>query len=120
MRSRSGVRCRAFDAVVIAGFAVASLYVTARIGLSPRAPEQGVGVIFAPWTSGEAALRRAVGAGARFVRYGGLPFIVVVIPDERGYVARIAADGALLVLDPRALAACLQLFSSQPATDDRS
>jgi hypothetical protein len=102
------------------GFALASLFMAARIGLAPRAPEDGVGVIFAPWTSGDAALRRAVGAGARFVRYGGMPFVVVVVPDQRDYLARIAADGALLVVDPRALAACLSLFSINQASDDRS
>ena len=40
--------------------------------------------------------------------------------DGRDYVARIAADGALLVVDPRALAACLQLFSNEQTNDDRS
>jgi hypothetical protein len=120
MRLRQGVRGRVLDIALIGGFAFASLYVTARIGLGPRDPERGVGVVFAPWTSGEAALRRAVGAGGRFVRYGGFPFVVVVIPDGRDYLARIAADGALLVVDPRALAACLQLFSNEQKNDDRS
>jgi hypothetical protein len=119
MRSRPARRC-VFDIAVVMGFALASLFVAARVGLVPRAPEDGVGVIFAPWTSGEAALRRAVGAGARFVRYGGMPFVVVVVPDERDYPARIAADGALLVVDPRALAACLGLFASRHGADDRS
>jgi hypothetical protein len=114
------VRRRALDIAVLFVFALASLYLTARVGLGPRDPERGVGVVFAPWTSGEAALRRAVGAGARFVRYGGVPFVVVVVPEERGYLARIAADGALLVVDPQALAACLKLFSNDHASDDRS
>src|SRR5882757_3699274 len=119
MSSRPARRC-VFDIVVVMGFALASLFMAARVGLAPRAPEDGVGVIFAPWTTGDAALRRAVGAGARFVRYGGMPFVVVVVPDEHDYLARIAADGALLVVDPRLIAACLGLFTSRHGSDDRS
>jgi hypothetical protein len=108
---------RLLDGMVVAAFALASLYVTIRIGLAPRDPSAGVGVIFAPWTGGEAAMRRAVAAGGRFVRFGGLPFIVIMIPDNRDYIARVAADGAFLVVDPQALAACLPFIANDRTND---
>jgi hypothetical protein len=100
---------RWFDGGIIAIVAVASLYGAARLGLKPRAPDSGVGVVFAPWVSETAAIRRATEAGARFVRFGGAPFIVVVMPETPDYLARIAADGAVLLVDPKVLAACLSL-----------
>ncbi|MBI4273898.1 MAG: hypothetical protein HY659_04290 [Rhizobiales bacterium] len=98
------------DGLIIFVIAVTGLYGSARLALQPRDPAVGVGVIFAPWVSSEAALIRAVEAGAQFVRYGGLPFIVVVMPDVPDYQSRILASGALFVADPRALAACLTVF----------
>jgi hypothetical protein len=56
-------------------------------------------------------MNRATAAGARFVRFGGLPFIVVVVPEANNYVGRISSDGAFLVVDPQVLAACLSMFS---------
>ena len=106
---------RALDITLVVIFALASLYATARIGLGPRGQSgDGVGVIFAPWTSADDAMRRAVGAGARFVRPGGLPFIVIVMPEERDYPARIGMAGALLVIDARVVTACLQFFGGGP------
>ena len=107
MRPFPSVLGRAFDAAVITGFALASLYAAARIGLEPRDPARGVGVIFAPWTGADAAFVRAVEAGGRFVRFGGLPFIVVVEPDGADYLDRIKAAGALLIVDPLVITACL-------------
>jgi hypothetical protein len=95
------------DGVMIACFALASFCAVARIALSPRDPAAGVAVVFAPWTSPEDALARAVEAGGRFVRYGAFPFIVVIMPETADYLSRISRDGALLVADPQALAACL-------------
>jgi hypothetical protein len=106
-----GVRRRSLDIALVVGFALASLYATVRIGLGPRdagAGEAGVGVIFTPWTSGEDAMRRAVGAGARFVRYGGAPFIVVVMPESQDYPARLG--GAVLVVDAGIVTACQKLL----------
>jgi hypothetical protein len=97
---------RCFDAALITLLAVASLFVIARIGLKPRDPANGVAVMFAPWTSAEATLARATDPGSRFVRYGGFPFIAVVIPERADYPERMLAGGAVFVLDPQALAAC--------------
>lgn len=100
---------RWLDGLLISIVAIASLYGAARLGLKPRDPAAGVGVIFAPWVSEASAVNRATTAGGRFVRFGGLPFIVVVVPEVADYVARISEEGALLVVDPQALAACLSL-----------
>jgi len=100
----------------LAGFAAASFFAVARIGLEPRDPSQGVGVIFAPWTGADAAFVRAVEAGGRFVRFGGLPFVVVVMPEAADYVDRVKAAGALLIVDPLVLAACLPSSSGAQAS----
>jgi len=107
---------RALDAAIIAGFALASLYGAARIGLEPRDPARGVGVIFAPWTGADAAFVRAVEAGGRFVRFGGLPFVVVVQPESADYLDRIKAAGVLLVVDPLVITACLPSSVTSPAS----
>src|SRR5260370_42161501 len=105
MRLRQGVRRRVFDVAVIGGFVFASLYVTARIGLGPRDPARGVGVIFAPWTSGEAALRRAVGAGAGSLGSGGRSKVARPIPVRGCYLTPGWPGGRRLVVLARPLAA---------------
>lgn len=108
---------RVLDGVLVAAFAFFSLYVTVSIGLRPRDPLAGVGVVFAPWTGGAEAMGRAVAAGGRFVRFGGFPFIVIVIPDNGDYMDRVTANGALLIVDPQALAACLGLSNDNRSND---
>src|SRR5262245_2808165 len=98
---------RALEAVALGSFALASFLLVARIGFAARDPAQGVGVVFAPWTGADAAFVRAVEAGGRFVRFGGLPFIVVVTPEAADYAERVGAAGALLVVDTVALVDCL-------------
>ena len=86
---------------------------SARIGLAPRPSDGGVAVMFAPWTSAADSLSQATAAGGRFVRFGGLPFIAVVMPADAGYAGRMLSDGAWLVMDPKLLAACAAAFSSE-------
>ena len=104
------------DAALLASLSVAALYATARTALVPREPANGVAVVFAPWTSPEFAVSRAVELGGRFVRFGGLPFIAVVIPEDANYPSRMLGAGAWLVLDPQAIAACLSTFASVDRT----
>jgi hypothetical protein len=99
---------RWLDGLLILIVAVVALFGGMRLGLTPRDPAGGVGVVFAPWVSESSAIQRATEAGARIVRRGGLPFIVVVVPDTPDYMTRIA-EQALFVVDPRALEACLRL-----------
>jgi hypothetical protein len=98
---------RFIDVGVIAFLALGGFIAILRIGLVPANPVAGVAVVYAPWTTADQVVARSVGAGARFVRFGGFRFIAVVMPDGPDYVDRVLADFALLAMDPQALAACL-------------
>ena len=100
------------DIAALAILSIVTLGATARFALAPRAPELGVAVIFAPWTTSEQALTRTVEAGASFVRFGGPGFVAVAIPDGPDYPARVRAAGAWLVVDPKIVAACLSAFAA--------
>jgi hypothetical protein len=95
------------SALLIAFLAVASFILILRVGLLPANPDQGVAVIYAPWTPADQTMIRAVSAGARFVRFGGFHFIAIVMPERPDYVARVLAGPALLAVDPKVIAACL-------------
>lgn len=95
------------DAVILASVSIGALYATARSSLAPRDQARGVAVVYAPWTAPEATFTRTVGAGARFMRFGGASFVAVAYPDSADYSARAFAGGAWLVLDAKVLAACL-------------
>ncbi len=107
MSRRSFLFRNIIDGGVLTCLSLGALYAVARTELTPRDPAQGVAVIFAPWTPADAALSQAVEGGGRFVRFGGLPFIAVVVPDDVKYPDRMLHAGAWLVVDPVALAACL-------------
>lgn len=107
----SGFFRKILDTGLLACLSLGALYASARVGLMPRDPSQGVAVVFAPWTAPEKTLLRAVTGGSRFVRFGGFPFIAVVIPDNAKYPGHMLDAGAWLVVDPQALAACLSALS---------
>ena len=106
---------RILEGTAIAAFALISTVAVARIGLEPSDPSRGVGVVFAPWTDEATVLTRAVSAGGRLVRFDGPSFIVVVKPESDDYVRRVKEAGALLVVDPKILAACLSFTSAAQA-----
>jgi hypothetical protein len=95
------------DLWLIAILAVVSFAAILRVGLLPTDPGAGVAVIYAPWTTADQTMIRAVSAGARFVRFGGFDFIAIVMPEQPGYVERVLADSALLAVGPQVLAGCL-------------
>jgi hypothetical protein len=101
------VTLRWLDLSLIAILAVVSFGAILRIGLLPAKPDAGVAVIYAPWTTADQTMIRAVSAGARFVRFGGFDFIAIVIPEAPDYVANVLAGSALLAVDPQVLAGCL-------------
>lgn len=105
-------RAKFIDIILLASLSLGGFYVSARIALTPRDTTEGVAVIFAPWTSQDTTLARSVAGGARFMRFGGLPFIAVVMPDSPTYVGRMFGAGAWLIVDPRTLAACANPFSN--------
>jgi len=98
---------RSLDLWLVAALTVASFAVILRIGLLPSNLDHGVAVIYAPWTTPDQTMTRAVNAGARFVRFGGLDFIAVVEPDDPDYLKRVLSGPAILVVDPQVLAGCL-------------
>lgn len=112
MQNKSPRWRRILEGTAIVAFALISTFAVARVGLEPRDLTQGVGVVFAPWTDENTALARAVSAGGRFVRFGGPPFIVVVEPEVADYGKRVREAGALLLVDPQVLAACMSWTSS--------
>jgi hypothetical protein len=98
---------RWLDLWLIAILAVGSFGAILRIGLLPADASAGVAVIYAPWTTADQTVVRAVGAGARFVRFGGFDFIAIVMPEKPDYVENVLAGSALLAVDPQVLAGCL-------------
>ena len=98
---------RSLDLWLVAALTVASFAAILRIGLLPSNLDHGVAVIYAPWTTPDQTMTRAVNAGARFVRFGGLDFIAVVEPDDPDYLKRVLSGPAILVVDPQVLAGCL-------------
>jgi hypothetical protein len=94
----------ACDGLLLACLSLGALAFAAREALAPREAAAGVAVIFAPWTTQDAVLSRAVAAGGRFVRFGPASFVAIVVPDDAQYSSRV--EGAWLVADPKALAAC--------------
>jgi hypothetical protein len=94
------------DAALMICLSIGVLYAGARTGLKPQDPLKTVAVVFAPWTSAADVLSRAAASGARFVRFGGFPFIAVVIPDDATYPDRMFDDGAWLVVDSQNPGGC--------------
>jgi hypothetical protein len=106
---------RLLDGGLILVLALLSPLLVLRTGLKPADTTFGVAVVFAPWTGPEAAILRATSAGASLVRVGALPWIVVVAPEDDGYIERVLVDGALVALDPRVLADCAPVLLSKRA-----
>lgn len=101
-----GFRRKIADAGFLICLSIGALYAGARTGLTPQDPSQGVAVIFAPWTTAGDVLTRAVSTGGRFVRFGALPFIAIVIPDDAAYSDRMFGEGAWLVVDAQTPGGC--------------
>lgn len=99
---------RWLDRTIIAGLlATGFLLPTSLVAKAPVADSPAaVAVLFAPWVDAGTALQRVGDAGARIVAQGALPFIVLAEPEHPDFADRASARGAMLILDPRKLAAC--------------
>ena len=95
------------DGLVLAVLSLGALYVAARGALAPTDQSTGVAVVFAPWTPADIAMIRSVEAGSRFIRFGALSFIAVVMPDHPDFSKSIDRAGAWFVVDPKAVGGCL-------------
>ncbi len=109
----STISRRVFDTALMAVVSLGALLVTAQAALKPSNPENGVAVIYSPWTGFDDAFRQSVEAGSRFVRAGGVSFIVVVVPDDSGFEQRARAGGAWMLADPVALAGCFNALGME-------
>lgn len=99
------------DAGFLICLSMGALYAGARTGLTPQDPAKGVAVVFAPWTPAGTVVTQAVSGGGRFVRFGALPFIAIVMPDDAAYPDRMFGEGAWLVVDAQAPSGC---FAANP------
>lgn len=113
MKCPSPRRGLSLDIAFLFCLTLGTFAVSARIGLVPQNSDDGVAVMFAPWTSAPESLSQATQDGGRFVRFGGLPFIAIVMPGDAGYADRMLANGAWLVMDPKLIAACAAAFSTR-------
>lgn len=111
LTSCSGFLRKIGDTLILVSLALATFYFGARVELTPRDPAKGAALVFAPWTTADETLSKALASGGRFVRFGGLPFIAVVVPDEHDHSSRLFDTGAWLVLDPETVAACSRALS---------
>ena len=102
---------RIVEIAIFAVVSLAALAASARVGLVPASADNGVAVVFAPWTSPQTSIERATADGSRFVRFGGLTSIAVVMPKAAGYAERMLDGGAWFVVDPKVLAACSAALS---------
>lgn len=102
---------RWMDGAVIAFLLAAGFLIHIGWIAKPAAPDasRAVAVLFAPWVDSASAMQRAGDAGARIVSVGAWPFLIVVEPERTDFAARVSERGAVLILDPRALAACFSL-----------
>lgn len=91
------------DIGLIAGLAVCSGFLALVNLPGPVAgPPVPLAAIFPPWVSGEEAMARSLASGARILRQGAAPFVVVLAPET---AAR--PSGALLMLRLDGLAGCI-------------
>lgn len=100
-------RARLRDFVPAAALLVLSAGATAAAAMAPGAAGEPVAAVFAPWTGPEHALRAVAAADGAAVRAGAFDNVVIAVSDDPGFRDRLRAAGAWLLLDPKALAACL-------------
>lgn len=91
------------DIGLIAGLALCSgLFALASLPGPVAGPPAPLAAVFPPWVGGEEAVVRSLATGARILRQGAVPFVVVLAPET---TARPA--GALLMLRLDGLAGCI-------------
>jgi hypothetical protein len=86
--------------LVVSWLAIASLSLHARGG------SDVVAVAFPPWWDSQQVFAAAASADATIVRTTAIPALLVVSPPEHDGMTRLRRAGALLAMDPQAIAAC--------------
>ena len=91
------------DVGMIAGLAICSGIITLASLPGPvSGPSVPLAAIFPPWVTGEEAVARSLATGARILRQGAVPFVVVLAPETSARPV-----GALLMLRLDGLAGCI-------------
>ncbi|MCC8960052.1 hypothetical protein H8B02_43615 [Bradyrhizobium sp. Pear77] len=97
---------------------IASWIAIAMLSLQVRAGTEVVAVAFPPWWRAERALTAAAAANASIVRMTAIPALLVVRPDRDGGLSRLYEAGALLTMDPQAIAGCFKADDDQGVGND--
>jgi len=102
-----------------AAIAGAAMLVVALVAvLAPRdAAGQSVAAIFPPWWDAPRVMAGLGGTDAVILREGAAPSILLLSSQTPGLPERLRAAGALLIVDPTAVAGCLGLDLSPSAPD---
>jgi hypothetical protein len=90
-----------------AALLIASFIAVAALTLQVRPGTEIVAVAFPPWWNGEQTFLATASADAAIVRMTALPSLLVVRPDQHDGLSRLRKAGVWLVMDPRAIAACI-------------
>ncbi len=101
-----------------AALLMASWIAVATLSLKVRAGSDVVAVAFPPWWRAERALLAAAAANASIVRMTAIPALLVVRPDRNGGLGRLYEAGALLTMDPQAIAGCFGADDDLGVGDD--
>jgi hypothetical protein len=89
------------------GLLIASFVAITVLSLHARSGTEVVAVVFPPWWSPQQVFLAAASANARIVRLTAVSTILVVRPDDAADLTSLHDAGVWLVIDPRAIAACL-------------
>lgn len=95
------------DILLIGAMAIGSGFAAlASLPGADTAQPQPLAAIFPPWISSDEATARSLAAGARILRHGAAPFVVVLAPSDAAAPAARPV-GALLMVRLDGLAGCL-------------
>ena len=102
-------RHRGRNAALVLALLTASLGAMGVATMAPGDDETApVAVLFPPWWDGDRSFLAAVDAGGVVVREGAVSSLLVAQSSEPGFRRKLHAAGAWLLLDPKAIAACLK------------
>jgi hypothetical protein len=83
------------------------------LSLQVRSDAEVVAVAFPPWWNTRQVFLAAASANASIVRMTAVPALLVVRPDGNDGLTRLRNAGALLMIDPQAVAACFSTNGDQ-------
>jgi hypothetical protein len=85
-----------------------SFFGMAGLSFRPTSADASIAAVFPPWWTSERAFAAAASAGDAVVREGAWSNILVIRPSDDRFAERLHAAGAWLLLNAKALDACLK------------